>query len=162
LGKVFSLGVRDGTAYLTTGKPAQITAVNLHDLSVRQFAIQRRLAVVDDEVIERTKRRLIQVQVASQRETAARVLAGVDYPDSIPAFMRIFIDGAAHVWAERYRVDPGPTIFDVFDADGVWLGDVQAPQGIEVMQIGRDFIIARKRDTLGVDEIIVYPLRKGR
>ena len=46
----------------------------------------------------------------------------------------------------------------VFDAEGHVLGFVETPEGLEIHEIGEDYILGRVKDELGVDFIQVWPL----
>jgi hypothetical protein len=48
----------------------------------------------------------------------------------------------------------------VFDADGHHLGEVLMPEGLDVHQIGDDFVLGRWIDSLEVEHVRMHELRK--
>ena len=78
---------------------------------------------------------------------------------TLPAFTRALVDGDGNVWMEEFRIDPHEAgTWMVMDPGGRWLGQVTAPAGVEVLQVGRDAVLGRTRDELGVERIAVHPL----
>jgi hypothetical protein len=87
-------------------------------------------------------------------------------PDSMPAFgPRQFIDPHGNVWVKTYvpSAEEDPNDYMVFDADGVWLGTVRVPPGIDVQIVGDDGVVGVVRDALDVETVVVHRLiREGR
>lgn len=48
-----------------------------------------------------------------------------------------------------------------FDPEGAWLGRVALPMGLDVYEIGSDYILGRSMDKVEVERILVYELVKG-
>jgi hypothetical protein len=48
----------------------------------------------------------------------------------------------------------------VFDSAGVWLGSVTMPAGLVVLSIGRDHVVGRRTDDLGVETVAVHTLER--
>jgi hypothetical protein len=82
-------------------------------------------------------------------------------PEYLPAYQQLLVDDEGHLWVEGHRL-PWETQphWRVFDPDGRWLGTVETPVGVRPYQIGRDFLLGRHRDDLGVERIRVYDLAK--
>jgi hypothetical protein len=53
-----------------------------------------------------------------------------------------------------------PAEWSVFDPDQVWLGCVTIPRGLEVYEIGSDYILWRATDEMEVERILVFELVK--
>ena len=85
----------------------------------------------------------------------------VPVADRLPAFATIMSDAVDHLWVEEFEVPgeerPG-TLWTVFDAEGHVLGFVETPEGLEIHEIGEDYILGRVEDEFGVDFIQVWPL----
>ena len=65
------------------------------------------------------------------------------------------------MWIQRYRLPWETTpIWDVIDAEGRWLGMVEMPPRVRVVQIGGDFVLGRHHDELNVERIHLYSLTK--
>jgi hypothetical protein len=82
-------------------------------------------------------------------------------PERVPAFQGIIVDDEANVWLERYRL-PWETEsrWEVVGPEGRWLGQVVTPPRLRLLQVGRDFVLGRHADSLGVERVRVHPLRK--
>jgi hypothetical protein len=76
-------------------------------------------------------------------------------------------DAEGNVWARhrRYGADDGTAgagayEYFVFGAGGRHLGTIELPAGLEVYQIGTDFVLGKVRDELGVDYVQLYRIEK--
>ena len=87
----------------------------------------------------------------------------VPVSDHLPAFASMMADAVDHLWVEEYEPpgeeSPG-VVWCVFDPDGKVLGFVETPEGLEVYDIGEDYIIGRVRDEMDVEFIEVWPLER--
>jgi hypothetical protein len=104
----------------------------------------------------------------------ARSFLGVlreDLPllEHVPAYQALHVDALGHIWAERFhRVAnqdytlPGarPGIHDVFDPDGIWLGTIELPPDLGVLEIGDDYLLGRDRDALGVQRVRLHQVTR--
>lgn len=90
----------------------------------------------------------------------------VPVAERLPVFTSVIADALDHLWVEEFEV-PGEeregVLWTVVDAAGSVLGFVETPDGLEIYEIGEDFILGRIRDELGVEYVQVWPLeRSGR
>ena len=80
---------------------------------------------------------------------------------TFPAFRSALGDAAGHLWVREYDIPgerrPAP-LWTVFDSGGRVLGFVETPKGVAVLEIGKDYILGRTVDDLGVESIQVWPL----
>ncbi|MDE2763686.1 MAG: hypothetical protein OXQ94_00315 [Gemmatimonadota bacterium] len=86
--------------------------------------------------------------------------------EHFPAFASLMTDALDHLWVEEYEIPgeerPG-VLWTVFDPEGRVLGFVETAEGLEVYEIGEDYILGRATDELGVEFVQVWPLdRPGR
>jgi len=83
--------------------------------------------------------------------------------ENFPAFASIMADALDHLWVEEYEVPgeerPG-ALWTVFDPEGKVLGFVETPEGLEILEIGADYILGQVRDQLGVEYVQVWPLER--
>ena len=89
---------------------------------------------------------------------------GMVYPESHPAFGRIYVDLPGNLWVLRTspdRVPADPEPWDVFDPEGVWLGAVALPARFTMREIGDDYVAGVWRDELDVEYVRVYRLLKS-
>ena len=85
--------------------------------------------------------------------------------EHFPAFSTILADGAGHLWVREYdrpREERPAPLWTVFDPEGRVLGFVETPQGLDILQIGDDFILGRVKDEFEVEYVQVWPLERPR
>ena len=78
-----------------------------------------------------------------------------------PHFDRVLVDQSNYIWIRRRHSSEGSQ-WDVVRPDGAWLGGVRTPAGLEVQQIGEDFVLGLWANAEGVNEVRSYRLRRGR
>jgi hypothetical protein len=69
---------------------------------------------------------------------------------------------SGRVWVRDYLFEwnaGGPQYWTVHDSLGQVLGRVTTPPGLEVMQVGPDFVIGVERDPFQVEYVVAYSLR---
>lgn len=78
-----------------------------------------------------------------------------------PAYSQIRIDADGDIWVGSYELLRRPPVrWAVFDPRGVLLGEVAVPTDFTVYQIGADFVLGSRADSLGVQHVELYPLVK--
>lgn len=86
----------------------------------------------------------------------------MDFPSGWPSFQALLVDEAGWLWAEVYRpVRTSDAVWIVFDETGEAHGSIVMPEGLEVRQIGSDFILGRWLDDLGVEYVRRYSLSRS-
>jgi len=97
-------------------------------------------------------------------QAARKEFETVPMADFFPAFSSVRGDATGHLWVEEYespREDRPGTLWTVFDPDGHALGFVETPDGLEIYEIGEDYILGRVKDGLGVERIQLWPLDRS-
>ena len=117
---------------------------------------------ITNESIDEFKRELIANSFTIG--DTARMLSELDelpYPETMPAYGSILVDEVGNLWVQKYRA-PGDSSWAwvVFDADRQMLGVVEMPPGLEIYQIGQDFVLGKWRDESDVEHVGFYDLRK--
>ena len=83
--------------------------------------------------------------------------------ERMPALTSIIVDRLDHLWVEEYELPgeerPG-SLWTVFDPEGRVLGFVETPDGLEIYEIGEDYILGRSLDELDVEHVQVWPLER--
>lgn len=119
---------------------------------------------VDDAAIERLRQhRLAGVDDAEARRRIEQSLADVDFPETMPAYGPLQVDALGNLWVEMYHEYRDPqenSSWSVFDPEGRWLGVVETPAGLEIQEIGADYILGVWRDELDVEHVRLYGLLK--
>ena len=90
-------------------------------------------------------------------------LQAMPLPESLPAFRAVMSDALDHLWVREYpvpgRETPGP-LWTVFDPEGRVLGYIETPPGLVIHEIGADYILGRTAGDLGVQRVVMWPLRR--
>lgn len=116
---------------------------------------------VTSEDIARYKEERLAVADEAWRAFNERRLAGMPFPERMPAYADLKVDSGGNLWVEAYR-RPGedPPRWSVFDPDGRWLGVVETPPGLEIYEIRDDYVLGGWRDAFEVEHVRLYGLDK--
>ncbi len=142
-GRAFEIEVRDGGGRLTrmvrvVGQERQVT-----DAGRAQFR----------------ESLLASVPNPNERRRQERFLSEVPFPETLPAYRGLLVDSEGFLWVEEYRLpDASHTTWHVFNPTGEWLGSLHPPNGLRVLQVGRDYVLGWYRDELDVQHVVVYAL----
>lgn len=92
---------------------------------------------------------------------AAEDARTIPLPDSMPAFDTLHVDQLGWTWAQLFDPNPlTPTRWMVFDPDGRGHGIVEVPGGLEVHEIGEDFILGVWRDEMRRQLVLRFRLSR--
>lgn len=97
------------------------------------------------------------VRDRSLRPCVARVLRGLTAVDSIPV-RRALVDDLHAVWVQPARSAYASSHWTVYPIEGGSTISVDLPAGVELYQAGKDFVLGRRLDGDGVEQIVVYAL----
>ena len=88
-------------------------------------------------------------------------IAGDPMPSTIPAYSALKIDRDGNIWVKRFAL-PGHSTdrWGVFDRDGRFLGHVAVPAGLDVYEIGPDYVLGSETDSLDVPRVRGYRLHR--
>ena len=91
----------------------------------------------------------------------SRYLREVPFPAAMPTYSRLVVDAGGGLWARRFTA-PGEesSAWYVFAEDGVWLGEVDMPRGVRVLEIGADYVLGVRVEHLGVASVVTFPLHR--
>lgn len=102
---------------------------------------------------------------SADRPGGERMLAAIDQlplHETLPAFAQLLLDRTGHLWIQEF---PGsgarPTDWQVFDPEGVLVARVGLPDGLEILDVGPDYLLGRVSDDLGVERVRLYDLERG-
>jgi hypothetical protein len=92
--------------------------------------------------------------------TRAAYLAALRHealPSLLPAYRSVTCATDGHVWAELYEADPSAApAWDVYDAQGRFVGRADGPAGLAVDAITADVLVGVWRDDVGVERVRSY------
>jgi hypothetical protein len=110
------------------------------------------------------------------RRSMDRALDQLGFPETLPYWRSLDVDGLGKLWVSRYDVPwaEGPQYWDVFSQSGVAIATAMIPEEIvppcfrqvrallcrRIFEIGPDYVLMSDRDTLGVPRVKKYGLVK--
>lgn len=122
------------------------------------FRIDTPIRDADGEALERATREYDGLFAPSSVRGA---FDDMDLPAALPAFQSLVVDALGWYWAERFRLsESDPSTWIVFDPEGRAHGTIQMPDGLEVHEIGEDYILGRWADDLDVESVRRYGLHR--
>jgi len=125
----------------------------------RVLRIRRTLAPVTPRDIAEYKTETVKTESPGFQKIREEANNWLTYPRTFPAFDSLVVDGAGRIWARNYSKAVAPARWDVFDTAGRHLGTVQMPAVFDVLQIGRDFLLARAKGDDDEESVRLYRLR---
>ena len=138
--------------------------------------IVRRTDVTPATVTDAMKTRAVEARVAARKRdnpnlsasdlaAARKALTALPAPRTAPTFSTLRVGPDGDLWVSDFRppwAEADPSTWSVFDPEGRWLGTVSVPAGLDVYEVGRDYLLGRRKDDLGVEHVELYRLsRKG-
>lgn len=154
--------IRDGVLYVGTSDALAYAMIDVDGRVLRQVSVPGHDLSVSRDAVERERASYLPEGPVppAYRERVAMLPA----PDTRPAYGDFFIDTEGNLWAGALRTrttldDPWP--FEVFSAEGEWLGALSLPPRFEVFEIGPDYVLGSRRDAFDVEHVQLLPLRRG-
>ncbi len=107
--------------------------------------------------------RLDALEDPAEAPEVRRSFQATPHAQNLPAFQRLILDPEGCLWVEDFLLpDQGLRSWTVFDGEGRPLTRLSLPRGNQVLDIGRDHLLALYRDDLGVEYLRRFPLTRGR
>ena len=90
------------------------------------------------------------------------VFEATPVPETKPYFDRLLVDPEGYLWVRRESpVSPAGARWDILAPDGSWMGSLRTPTGLEVTQVGADFVLGIWTNDLGVEDVRAFLLQRG-
>jgi hypothetical protein len=126
---------------------------------IRLSGLEIPVTAADRAAYERQIREWARENPRTDETYLNRYFAEVPWPTTRPSFGGLIEDGEGYLWVEQYRLSwETKRRYEVFDPDGVWRGVVVLPDGFEPLDIGTDYLVAKRTDELDVEYVGVYAL----
>jgi hypothetical protein len=128
----------------------------------RWFSVPCRLAPVSEQDIRGYQDQLLQNASPDGEARYRELWSQLEYPDWIPWFKRLLVDRTGHVWLGEYTgrgLDPSRWL--VVDLEGRIVARVSTPERFWPMDIGEDYVLGVERDSLDLEWVRMYPLRRS-
>ncbi|MGH7582282.1 MAG: 6-bladed beta-propeller [Gemmatimonadales bacterium] len=82
------------------------------------------------------------------------------FPERKAAFDALQADPQGGTWAREFGDSTATERWDHFDPNGRLLGEVDFPAGLDVFEIGNDYVLGRVKDENDVDVVRLYRLKR--
>lgn len=116
---------------------------------------------VTEADIAALEERLLEAAPPHTHADRRRLFAEWTYPEFKAALDKLLVDSEGNVWVRAFSVDPTTAgEWSVFDPTGRWLGEVETPPGLEIEEIGDDYLVGVWVDDLDVEYVRLYSLEK--
>jgi hypothetical protein len=99
---------------------------------------------------------------ANEEQTYRDVHRIIEFPRTMPVLSDLVSDSEGNLWVKDYDVpwSDDPTTWRVFNSEGTMVAMVRLPHGLDVHDIGEDYVLGQWNDELGVEHIRGYRLTK--
>jgi hypothetical protein len=164
-GKSTVTAVQGDLVFVGTGDRYEVSG---HEPGVGLLAIiraDRNPMPVSEADIEGYQRELVTLGGegdAKANRQQERLLATAPYPKTMPALTGILSDVEGSLWVQEPQKpgDDAGSLWTVFSPDGEARGTVRLPDGLDVEQIGRDWVLGIRLDEDDVEHLLLYQLKK--
>ena len=155
-----------GGAILTDGRGFEIIRVDTVGAVQQVLRVdRRRRPVVESHLdsVAEARAEVYQRDLEWQRSWYRHFEGTMPLPDSMAAFESVQVDDLGWIWAQVFGWDiRAPTTWMVFDPEGRAQGTVRLPAGLEVHEIGEDYVLGRWLDRAsGVEYVRWHRLDRG-
>jgi hypothetical protein len=116
--------------------------------------------MIDMEMSDGGSPRMSMSRGSSEAANMRRDIARYEWPDVKPAFTprAVTVSPAGHAWVRRSRPAGEPTLFDIFDSEGIRLAQVALPPDRQLVGFGDDAVFLVRSDELEFAWLEVYEL----
>ena len=82
-------------------------------------------------------------------------------PSTFPAVAALLIDNDGNLWVEEFPIDSTSVgRWWIFDPEGALAAQAKMPEGFRPTDIGSDYVLGVKRDSLDIERVQLHGLRK--
>lgn len=154
--------VSDDRLWLIDMEVGRIRAVDVTGREIVTADLELDAEPFDRAVLE--KRRAEGLAAAVRARDSSRVQALYDpklLPPTAPLGSAAYAGANGEVWIRLFDLDDNsPQRFVIVDRDGRTIARASLPSELDVQHIGADFVLGIRRDSLGVESVHEYTLRR--
>jgi hypothetical protein len=156
------LTLANGQIYTSDGSELEVAVLDDRGNWIRRIRGSADPVPVTPEAIAQYERTLLESARSDEwQRRYSRLFREWTYPRYQPTHDRQLVDHEGAIWLRRFQTaGTQATAWTVFSNDGRWLGDVQLPEGLNVMEIGSDYILGVATDEAGVEYVRTYALAR--
>lgn len=162
LGREPRVAISDDAAYIALGDSLHVLAYALSGTSRPALRTSFTLPAATDADVDAEKERWLAMMGEGARQGIEFMLAQQERPKSLPATRELLVDATGLIWVQSYpSAGQRAVTWTVFRPTGAVVARVSLPVGLEVFEIGRDYLLAQviNADT-GVPEVHLYPVAR--
>jgi hypothetical protein len=117
--------------------------------------------VSENDVSDYIERELEDIEDEADRRQTRDSYEEMPIPEAMPAFADVMVDDVGNLWIQEFNPDEdAESVWSVFTSGGQLLGPVTLAPGLEVNQIGDDFVLGMWHDEFDVEHVLLYGLIK--
>jgi hypothetical protein len=145
--------VTDGTRY-------EITKGDTRGRTVELIRICRPIQPVTSDDVRRFQAEYVATALPAARSRFTQTARSIPYPRNRPALTQLLHDGTGRIWARTYTHPSDPQHWYILGPQGDLLGEVLTPSGLEVLEVGPDYLLATATSSDMVETLRVYAVRE--
>jgi hypothetical protein len=86
----------------------------------------------------------------------------VQTPDSLPGHHGLLMANSGEILSRQWAFwgTDAPSLFDVFELEGRWLGTLALPPRFRLNQVGEDYLLGIQFDEDELPSVVVYGLQR--
>lgn len=162
LGREPRIAISERAAYIATGDSLSILTFDLK--GARQVSLRAPYTPVPTEAADtdREIERDVAFLPVGARDRHAKTLRAIPRPRVLPATRALLVDATGLVWVQSYPRARTPTVtWTVFRPDGAVASRVALPTTLDVLEVGRDYLLGTIRDAdTDLPEVRLYPISR--
>lgn len=117
--------------------------------------------IQSSDVAEYRRSRLAVIEDPERRREMEVTLDAAPVPELSPAFGALAVDPDGNVWIQAYPRPGEPTVpWAVLGPDGEPLARIAVPSPLQVLEVGRDYLLGLRRDELGIEKVEMYSVTR--
>jgi hypothetical protein len=89
----------------------------------------------------------------------ADIFSRISHPADRPWYQAVLYDDGDRIWVQEFAFDSESKRWQVFSAEGNWLKTIVTPPGVNIEQVGQNYVLGRQSDSLGVEQVRLYTIR---
>ena len=161
MGSVFSI-VSGNQVWFVNGESGEIRAYD----STASLIVHDTIALPRKPFVEREVTEARDVELANARTPFLSDLINGRYnpktiPATMPRFSAIHAGDSGEVWLQLFEISPtAAQTFIALSRTGKMIGRLTIPAGLRVQQLGNTFLLALKSDSLGLETVVEYELKR--
>jgi hypothetical protein len=160
-GRTTVVATRGSTLFIGTNDGYVIDQYERDGRLIRSIRRDIAVPVTDEMFAAEIEVQLERMDPGPIRDMMAPAIQEMPQPDVLPHYSALETDPDGNLWVRHYHSASIPSFeWTVFDSTGHMLGDMTLPEGLDVYEIGRDYVLGRWRDEAGVEYVRLHRLSK--